>query len=144
MRPFAAALAATIVALAPSASAHHAFGAEFDPNLPLQLKGPIVRVEWVNPHAWFHVEHTAEDGTKTVWMIEAGTPNTLFRRGISRTSVPIGTVVVIDGFQAKDGSQRANGRRMTLTNGETLFMGSSGTGAPRDGADPTDRQEPAS
>ena len=120
-------------------NAHHAFGAEFDPNLPVQLKGPITRIEWVNPHSWFHVEHTNEDGSKTVWMIEAGTPNTLFRRGIDRNTVPLGTVVIIDGYQAKDESLRANGRRMTLTNGETLFMGSSGTGAPRDGADPVER-----
>ena len=140
MRITAAALLLAAVALAaPPATAHHAFGAEFDPNLPVQLKGPIVRIEWVNPHSWFHVEHTNEDGSKTVWMVEAGTPNTLFRRGITRNTVAIGTVVVIDGYQGKDRAMRANGRRMTLTNGETLFMGSSGTGAPRDGADPTER-----
>ena len=131
-------LAAVALAASP-ATAHHAFGAEFDPNLPVQLKGPIVRIEWVNPHSWFHIEHTNEDGSKTVWMVEAGTPNTLYRRGITRNTVPIGTVVVIDGYQGKDRAMRANGRRMTFTNGETLFMGSSGTGAPRDGADPTER-----
>ncbi len=135
---FSILIALLSLVLPPSASAHHAFGAEFDPNAPVQLKGPIERIEWVNPHSWFHVEHTSEDGTKTVWMVEAGTPNTLFRRGINRNTVPIGTVVIIDGFQAKDGANRANGRRMTLTNGETLFMGSSGTGAPSDGTDPTE------
>ena len=140
MRRTAATVLAAFAISSPSASAHHAFGAEFDPNLPLQLRGPIVRIEWVNPHAWFHVEHTDADGTKTVWMVEAGTPNTLFRRGITRTSVPIGTDVIIDGFQAKDGSERANGRRMTLADGSTLFMGSSGTGAPADGADPGERR----
>ena len=140
MRPTTAAILLAAVALAaPPATAHHAFGAEFDPNLPVQLKGPIVRIEWVNPHSWFHIEHTNDDGSKTVWMVEAGTPNTLFRRGITRNTVPIGTVVVIDGYQGKDRAMRANGRRMTFTNGETLFMGSSGTGAPRDGADPTER-----
>ena len=135
----AAILLAAVALAAPPATAHHAFGAEFDPNLPVQLKGPIVRIEWVNPHSWFHIEHTNEDGSKTVWMVEAGTPNTLYRRGITRNTVPIGTVVVIDGYQGKDRAMRANGRRMTFTNGETLFMGSSGTGAPRDGADPTER-----
>ena len=140
MRITAAAFLLAAVALAaPPATAHHAFGAEFDPNLPVQLKGPIVRIEWVNPHSWFHIEHTNEDGSRTVWMVEAGTPNTLFRRGITRNTVPVGTVVVIDGYQGKDRAMRANGRRMTFTNGETLFMGSSGTGAPRDGADPTER-----
>ena len=139
MRLKALFMLAAVALTAPPATAHHAFGAEFDPNLPVQLKGPIVRIEWVNPHSWFHVEHTNEDGSKTVWMVEAGTPNTLFRRGITRNTVPIGTVVVIDGYQGKDRAKRANGRRMTFTNGETLFMGSSGTGAPRDGADPTER-----
>ena len=139
MRFTATIFLAAMALAAPPATAHHAFGAEFDPNLPVQIKGPIVRIEWVNPHSWFHIEHTNEDGSKTVWMVEAGTPNTLFRRGITRNTVPIGTVVVIDGYQGKDRSMRANGRRMTFTNGETLFMGSSGTGAPRDGADPTER-----
>ena len=138
----AAALAA-LTLIGVQASAHHAFGAEFDPNRPILIKGPVVKIEWTNPHAWFHVEHTNEDGTKTVWMMEAGTPNTLLRRGIHRNSVPVGTEVVIDGYQSKDLSKRGNGRNMTFANGETLFMGSSGTGAPRDGADPTEPPRPS-
>ncbi|MYE24110.1 MAG: hypothetical protein F4Y01_09225 [Gammaproteobacteria bacterium] len=132
------AVATALALAAPATQAHHAFGAEFDPNRPILIKGPVVKIEWTNPHAWFHVEHTNEDGTKTVWMMEAGTPNTLLRRGIHRNSVPVGTEVVIDGYQSKDLSKRGNGRNMTFANGQSLFMGSSGTGAPRDGADPTE------
>ena len=123
--------------VAPSV-AHHAFSAEFDAQRPVHLQGPIVKAEWINPHAWFHVEVTGEDGEKTVWMVEGGTPNTLARRGINRNSLPVGTVIVVDGYQAKDGSMKANGRNMTFPDGTKLFMGSSGTGAPRDGADPTE------
>ena len=134
----ASAVSVILLAMTPSATAHHAFGAEFDPNRPVLLKGAVMKIEWTNPHAWFHVEHEEDDGSKTVWMVEAGTPNTLLRRGIHRNSIPVGTLVVIDGYQSKDLSLRANGRNMTLANGETLFMGSSGTGAPVDGADPTE------
>jgi len=118
---------------------HHAFGAEFDPNRPLVLKGPITKVEWVNPHAWIHVEHTNDAGDKEQWMVEGGTPNTLLRRGLSRHSLPPGTVIVVDGYQAKDRSNRANGRDITFEDGSKIFMGSSGTGAPSDGRDPTER-----
>ena len=118
---------------------HHAFGGEFDPNKPVLLKGPVTKVEWVNPHAWIHVEVTKPDGTKEEWMVEGGTPNTLLRRGITRESLKVGTVLVIDGYQARDHSlNRANGRNVTYQDGRKLFLGSSGTGAPTDGADPTD------
>ena len=130
--------AALLVAAVPVLG-HHAFGGEFDPNKPVLLKGPVTKVEWVNPHAWIHVEVTKPDGTKEEWMVEGGTPNTLLRRGITRESLKVGTVLVIDGYQARDHSVlRANGRNVTYPDGRKLFLGSSGTGAPVDGADPTE------
>jgi len=112
--------------------AHHAFGAEFDPNLPVLLKGPVKRVEWINPHTWIHVEHTDEKGNKQVWMVEGGTPNSLLRRGLKRDSIKPGQIVIVDGYQAKDRSQRANGKDVTLPDGQKFFLSSSGTGAPYD------------
>ena len=129
---------AALLLMPHSAQAHHAFGAEFDPNRPLILRGPVTKVEWVNPHAWIHLEHTDEDGNKVDWMVEGGTPNTLLRRGINRHSLKIGTVIVVDGYQSKDRSNRANGRDITFEDGSKIFMGSSGTGAPQDGTDPSD------
>jgi hypothetical protein len=121
--------------------AHHAFSAEFDANKPVKLTGPITKVELVNPHAWIHLEvKDAKTGKTEEWMVEGGTPNTLQRRGITRDSIKVGTVIVVDGFQAKDGTFKANGRNLTFQDGRTLFMGSSGTGAPTDGADPGDRR----
>lgn len=123
-----------LVASAPVV-AHHAFSAEFDADRPLQLTGKVTRVEWINPHAWIHIETAAGE----TWMIEGGTPNTLFRRGFTKDSLQTGTEIVVDGYQAKDGTNKANGRDLTFTDGRKLFMGSSGTGAPRDGSDPTER-----
>ncbi len=112
--------------------AHHAFSAEFDADKPLKLEGTISKTEWVNPHAWIHIDVKKPDGTTEEWMIEGGTPNTLMRRGVSRDTLKIGTAVVVTGYQAKDGSNRANGRDITYPDGRKLFLGSTGTGAPYD------------
>ena len=106
--------------------AHHAFGSEFDPNRPVLLKGKVVKVEWVNPHAWIHMEVTKEDGTKEVWMIEGGSPNSLLRRGVTKESLPAGIEIVVDGYQARDYTvKRANGRNVTYPDGRKLFLASS-------------------
>jgi hypothetical protein len=126
--------AALVVTASVPLVAHHAFGAEFDANRPVLLKGKITKIEWVNPHAWIHLK-TAEGEE---WMVEGGTPNTLLRRGITRDSLTVGTDIVVDGYQSKDRSNRANGRDLTFPDGRKLFMGSSGTGAPTDGRDPTE------
>ena len=119
-----------LVATAVSLRAHHAFSAEFDANKPLMFKGTISKMEWTNPHVWIHIDVKKPDGTAENWALEGGTPNVLFRRGFTKESLLPGTEIVIDGYQAKDGSHRANGRNLTLPDGKMLFLGSSGTGAP--------------
>jgi|SRR5579871_5861823 len=110
--------------------AHHAFAAEFDAKKPVKLRGTITRVEWINPHSWIHINAKNADGSSQEWMIEGGTPNTLFRRGITKDSLPVGTEIVVDGYQAKDGSFRANGRDITFPDGKKLFLGASSSDAP--------------
>ena len=130
-----AVVAATSLLLALAAApllAHHAFAAEFDANRPVKFKATVKKMLWVNPHAWIYVDVKKPDGTIEEWMIEAGTPNTLIRRGFTKTSLKPGTEISVDGYQAKDGARRANGRDLTLPDGRTLFLGSSGTGAPSD------------
>jgi hypothetical protein len=121
-------------------AAHHAFSAEFDANRPVLLEGTVTKMEWVNPHSWIHIDVTRPNGTVEKWMIEGGTPNTLLRRGLTKKDLPAGTRIKVEGFQAKDGGMRANGRNLTLPDGRALFLGSSGTGAPTDGRDSSERR----
>jgi len=107
-------------------SAHHAFTAEFDTTKPVKLRGTIVKVDMVNPHSWVYIDVKNPDGTTTQWMVEGGSPNALVRHGFTKNSLPKGTEVIFEGFQAKDGSNRANGRDITFPDGRKLFLGSSG------------------
>ena len=115
-----------VVVVAMPVWAHHAFGPEFDANRPVLLKGKVTRVEWVNPHAWIHIEVVNDDGTTEEWMVEGGSPNSLLRLGVTRDSIPVGTELVVDGYQARDPSLlRANGRNITFPDGRQLLLGTS-------------------
>ena len=135
-------ICAWMVGTAVPVTAHHAFAAEFDADSPVEFSGTVTKVEWVNPHVWIHVDVTRDNGTMEGWAFEAGTPNVLFRRGFTRDSLLPGTDVRVDGYQAKDGTNRANGRDITFVDGTKMFLGSSGTGAPwelaRPGVDTSD------
>jgi hypothetical protein len=105
--------------------AHHSFPAEYDIEKPVKLQGTVKKVEWTNPHCWITIDVKQADGTTQTWEIEAGAPNALFRRGFTKDSLPLGTEIVVAGYLAKNGTQRANGRDLTLPDGKKLFMGSS-------------------
>jgi hypothetical protein len=121
------------------ALAHHGFAAEFDAKKPVKLKGTITRTEWINPHTWIHLAVKKPNGSTESWMIEGGPPNALFRRGFTKNSLPTGIEILVEGFQARDGSLRSNGREITFPDGRKLFVGTSGTGAPKDGKDATEK-----
>ena len=113
-----------------SLSAHHAFSSEFDASRPIVLRGTVTKTEWINPHSWIHIEVKSDDGKLASWAIECGAPNSLMRRGLNKTSIPVGTQIVVDGYQARDGSTTANAKDITTPDGKKFFVGSSGTGAP--------------
>jgi hypothetical protein len=115
-----------VAAAAVPVIAHHSFAAEFD----VKMRGTVVKMEWINPHSWIHIDVKRDDGKVERWMVEGGAPNALLRRGWNKNSLPEGTEIVVEGFQAKDGSNRANGRDITFPDGKKLFVGSSGIGAP--------------
>jgi len=124
----AAALLVTVAAV--QVAAHHSFAAEFDAKRPVKLRGTVVKMEWINPHSWIHIDVRDESGNVERWMVEGGAPNALLRRGWNKNSLPEGTEILVEGFQAKDGAKRANGRDITFPDGSKLFVGSSGIGAP--------------
>ena len=130
MKLFSVALGSLLTAAASPTLAHHSFAAEFDANRPVALEGTVTKMDWINPHSWIHIDVTTEAGEVQKWMVEGGAPNALLRRGWNRSSLPPGTKIKVQGFQAKDGSFRANGRDITFEDGSKLFVGSSGIGAP--------------
>jgi hypothetical protein len=119
-----------VTAAAVPVIAHHSFAAEFDAKRPVKLRGTVTKMEWINPHSWIHIDVKTADGKTEKWMVEGGAPNALLRRGWNKNSLLPGTEILVEGFQAKDGATRANGRDITFPDGKKLFVGSSGIGAP--------------
>jgi hypothetical protein len=129
------AFAAFAIATVAPVWAHHSFAAEFDDRKPLKLTGTVTKMEWTNPHSWIHLDVKGPDGKVTSWMIEAGSPNALYRLGYNKNMLPVGTEIVVDGFHAKDNSNRGVGKDLTFTNGKRLFLGGSAPGAHGDAPD---------
>jgi hypothetical protein len=125
MKNMLLALSLAVAAHPAGVRAHHSFASEFDAKQPVSLKGTVTKVEFINPHSWIHIEVTNADGTKVAWEVEGGTPNTLFRKGINDNTLPTGTPIVVDGYKARDGSNRMSGRNITLADGRQVFLSGS-------------------
>ena len=130
-------IAGAVLLVAPAAPviAHHSFAGEFDANKRVKIKGTVVKMEWVNPHSWIHIDVTGPDGKVERWTVEGGAPNALIRRGWTKNSLPYGIEIIVEGFQAKDGANRANGLDITFPDGRKLSVGTSGSGAPDESRD---------
>jgi len=125
-------IAMAVILLSPKASAHHSFAAEYNADNPVTLTGSVTKMAWINPHSWIYIDVKKTDGTVENWAVEAGPPGTLIRAGFTKESLAPGTVIKVNGFRAKDGALRANGRDITLPDGRLLFVGGSSPGAPKD------------
>ena len=126
----AALVLAAALAMSVPLWAHHAFQAEFDDRKPVHLVGKVTKMEWINPHAWIHIDVTEPDGKVTSWMVECGSPNIMLRRGFTKESLEFGSEIVVEGYRAKNGSNRANGSSVTFKDGRRLFVGGSNPDIP--------------